>query len=395
MRSLSLRTIAEASLIAALCSASVRGEFLSPPSALSAWPSPSGESFPFPGAEPCDQFVAERLPPVTAQIQPGGSSSGVALVSGETLISNSLSASRSSCCPSTETGNCHLSPECEACPNRGMFAFLGYDSWRGISDGGWANYGIHTGVNFGSRLGAFSDWTGIGLQVGGSAGAANWAGTDYRLSRQDDAQTQGFFTYGLFRKPQGDSAWSAAVVHDWMFNDNYGLFAEDPTMGQWRAQAGYALSDRDEAGLWGTWRLQSDTLDVPFFGPTTWRAINQINTYWHHKWQAGGPDTWLWLGLPENDRLNGDGSLGDYLVGALANCPFGERIALYATVSYMHQSAAAGPAGATEDAWNLTTGLSFYPARTARTRTVAGQCWMPQLPVANNGTFLVDVSQGY
>ena len=393
MRSLSLWRFAGPSLIATLCAASVRGEYLPPAGGGDAWSSPSSESSPSLGVERSDQFAltAERLPAVTAETQPRGTVSGVGSMAGHTHSSNALVSGDSTCC----AGMCDLSPECDACPNRGLIAFLGYDSWRGISDGGWANYSIHTGANFGSRLGAFSDWTGIGMQAGGSVGAANWAGTDYRLSRLDDGQTQGFITYGLFRKPQEGSAWSAAVVHDWMLNDNYGLFAEDPTMAQWRAQAGYALSATSEVGIWGTWRMQGDTRDVDIFGPTTWRSINQINTYWHYHWHAGGPDTWLWLGLPENDRLNGDGSLGDFLVGALANCPLSDRIALYAMVSYMHQSAAPGPAGATEDAWNFTTGLSFYPARNARTRTVAGQCWMPQLPVANNGTFLVDVSQGY
>jgi hypothetical protein len=56
----------------------------------------------------------------------------------------------------------------------------------------------------------------------------------------------------------------------------------------------------------------------------------------------------------------------------------------------MHPSARPGDPGATEEAWNFTIGISFYPQSNARSETVAGNCWMPQLPVANNGTFLVD-----
>ena len=390
MRS-SLRRIAEASLLVTLCATSVRGQYL-PPVGDDAWTSPSSTSPPSLWAEHSDQIaLAVDRVPVTSETRARGTVSGVGLTAGEMHSINALGSGNSTCC----AGMCDYSPACDACPTRGLIAFLGYDSWRGISDDGWGNNGIHTGLNFGSQLGAFSDWTGIGMQVGGSVAAANWAGTDYRLSRQDEGQTQGFITYGLFRNANERSRWSAAVAHDWMLNSNYGVFAENPNMAQWRAQAGYAFSASNEVGIWGTLRMQEDTRDVIVFGPTTWRPINQINTYVHHKWQAGGPDTWLWLGLPEKNRLNGDGSLGDFLVGALANCPFNDSVALYSMVSYMHQSASAGPAGASEDAWNFTIGLSFYPSHNARSQTVAGQCWMPQLPVANNGTFLVDVSQTY
>ena len=55
---------------------------------------------------------------------------------------------------------------CDDCPTRGIVAFVSYDSWRGVSDGDWQNNGIATGANFGTRLGRFSDLTGVGLQIG-------------------------------------------------------------------------------------------------------------------------------------------------------------------------------------------------------------------------------------
>ena len=71
-----------------------------------------------------------------------------------------------------------------------------------------------------------------------------------------------------------------------------------------------------------------------------------------------------------------------YIANAQANAPLSDRVALYTSLTYMHQSAAAGGEGSAEDAWNFTIGISFYPGANARSRTVAGQCWMPQLPVA-------------
>jgi hypothetical protein len=68
---------------------------------------------------------------------------------------------------------------------------------------------------------------------------------------------------------------------------------------------------------------------------------------------------------------------------------------LYAQVTYMHPSSSPGPAGAQEEAWAFLVGLSFFPGRNARTQTVAGQCWMPLVPVSNNGYFLVDTNRTY
>ena len=164
---------------------------------------------------------------------------------------------------------------CDECPNRGLVAFVGYDTWRSIVDGNWQNNGIHSGVNFGTRLGRFSDWTGIGFQIGASVGAYNWSGTDYRLSHQDQAQPQGFVTYGFFRKANETSSWSAAVVQDWMLNSNYGVMAQNPTLGQWRGQAGYALNAWHEFGVWGAVRLYSDSRKCPALAaPTGGPSIN-------------------------------------------------------------------------------------------------------------------------
>ncbi len=284
-------------------------------------------------------------------------------------------------------------PVCDDCPHYGLQAFVGYDAFRGISDGGWQNNGIHTGINYGTRLGALSEWTGIGFQAGGSVNVYDWSGADYRPNMTSAALTQGFVTYGLFRKANLGSKVSGAFVQDWMFNNNYGEYSQSPTLSQWRMQLGYAVSARNEFGLWGTYRFLGDTKNVPGQGATTWRPINQLNAYWHYKWAPGGADTWLWAGVPENDRLGASGSLGSWIVGVLANVPLNDRIALYTLVTYMRPSASPGPAAAEEDFWNFSIGLTLYPQRNARSTSVAGQCWMPQLPVANNGYFLVDTSR--
>jgi hypothetical protein len=284
-------------------------------------------------------------------------------------------------------------PACEGCPRIGLYGFFGYDSWHGVQDHGHSNAGLNKGVNFGTRLGRVSDWTGIGFQLGGSVGVYNFTGTNFHVTHQDEATPQGLVTYGFFRKANEQSNFSGAVVQDWMINSNFGVLAQNPTLAQWRGQLGYAVGPWNELGVWASWRGQGDTRLVPGIGATAWRPVQQLNAYWHHKWQERGADTWLWFGVPDHDRLTGGGSLGDYLVGALASCPLSDCVMLYSQLTYMHPSAAPGALGAVEEAWNFTIGLAYYHARNARTSSVAGQCWMPQLPVANNGSFLVDTSR--
>ncbi|HEY1786496.1 MAG TPA: DUF6666 family protein [Pirellulales bacterium] len=280
---------------------------------------------------------------------------------------------------------------CDACPTHGLVVLVGYDAWRGITSDSWENNGIHTGLNYGTRLGEFSELTGIGFQVGASIGVYDWSGSDYR-PQNTLAETQGFLTYGFFRKQNSNSNWSAALVQDWMFNNNFGVYSQSPTLSQWRTQIGYATSAKNEFGVWGSWRMSTATTTLAGVGPTTWEAINQIDLFWHHKWQFGG-DTWLYVGAPLSSQLSGGGSsVGSYIADATANVPLSNCIALYTQVMYMRPAASPGPVASEEDAWNFTIGLSYYVRRNARSNTVAGQCWMPLMPLANNGNFIVDTN---
>ncbi len=301
-----------------------------------------------------------------------------------------------SSCESNSSGGCcdggELAAACTDCPGHVLVGLISYDSFKGVADGGWQNNGIVTGFNFGTRLGLLSELTGIGFQIGATVGAFDWSGTNYRLENQDSAQTQGFFTWGFFRHAFEGSRWTAGLVSDTMYNNNFGIFGQNPMLMQMRGQLGYCTSAWNEFGIWGTWRTLGQTLDVPSIGPVRWQPVQQLNVYWHHKWVANGPDTWFWVGRPEQSRITRDGSLGDYLAGASATAPLTDRVGLFALATYMHPSAAPGASGSIDEAWNFTIGLAFYPKPNARSTTVAGRCWAPLMPVANNGYFLTDTS---
>ncbi len=123
-----------------------------------------------------------------------------------------------------------------------------------------------------------------------------------------------------------------------MINDNYGEFAQNPTLSQVRMQVGYDWSDLTEIGLWGAFRVLDDSRFVGNgFGTDTWRPIDQLSIYWNYLWGSGGANSFVWLGIPERDRLGGNGSLGDYFVGALYNGSF-ERTAKSVRSGYLYAS---------------------------------------------------------
>ena len=121
-----------------------------------------------------------------------------------------------------------------------------------------------------------------------------------------------------------------------------------------------------------------------------YRSLNQANLFWHHNFNSGA-NSWLYFGFPQQTTISqGGGSLGSFTMGAELTVPISEKIALYAEGTYMRPSASASFSAALESAYTIGFGLAFYPGGSAATRTVAGNCWMPYLPVANNGSFLID-----
>jgi len=279
--------------------------------------------------------------------------------------------------------SCDCWPGCDNCPSSSLTVFAGVESWRGVSEIDWPNNnGGSFGFNYGTSFGILKD-AGIGFQIGGSYGIYDWSGRS-SVADQTSAQQQIFLTTGFFTKADADSHWSAGVVYDFMINTNFGAAASDGTLGQWRGQIGYALSTRNEIGLWGAARDRSiNQSDLTYHG------VDQLNLFWHHKFEQGA-DSSLWIGVPDHTKLGGTGSLGELILGCTFSVPISDYAALYTNAQYMAPSSRPGDLGSTEDTWNIGFGIAFYVGGNARTRTVAGSCWSPLMNVANNGTFMVD-----
>lgn len=61
----------------------------------------------------------------------------------------------------------------------------------------------------------------------------------------------------------------------------------------------------------------------------------------------------------------------------------------------MAPSSRSGAAGSIEETFYVSVGVTFYPYANSRFNNVAGDCWMPYMPVATDGTFLVDTNHTF
>jgi len=304
-------------------------------------------------------------------------------------------------CPSCGCAwGCGCVSGCDACPPYGLVLFGGVESFRNIANRDYQNNdGLRFGANLGVPLPVLRDY-GFGGQIGGSFGAYHLDGRTFPdgdptidpNSALSDVEQQYFITIGIFHHATENFPLNMGFGHDWMIADAYGALATSPWLDQWRGQIGYAISDWNELGVWSALHGRGDGKVVTLGGVATdigYRAIDQCNFFWHHNYDSGA-DSWLWMGFLENEKIGGSGSLGEYTVGARMQVPLTERVALYAEAEYMRPSAAPGVGASMENAFSVGFGLAFFPNGSSKNRTVAGSCWMPVLPVANNGTFLID-----
>jgi hypothetical protein len=203
------------------------------------------------------------------------------------------------------------------------------------------------------------------------------------------AEQQFFVTTGFFRRGTSMRPISWGIVYDWMSTNAYGVYSTSPTLGQGRAQMAYAFTARNELGIVGMWSELNDWKTVNGT-PTFYRTVGQGNIFWHHKFLRRGSELWLWSGITDGIRANGDDSKGVMTFGGRFLFPLTDRFAFY-----LHeQSWNTEKTGASRhDTFNVFAGLVFYPGRTARSSTVVGRQWMPYMTVADNGSFLVDTNR--
>lgn len=347
------------------------------------------------------EMLERPLENVSAVFEDSVESSAVPEIMTVGLFRNMYSAAVGNCYDgySCLRENCELPrPEIsgcasDCCDNMGIVGSFGSNAFKGISDSGAeSNFGLVGSINAGFVPERWSD-RGIGFQAGGSYGIYDFSGRTQSVDENSSVQEQFFLTFGAFRRAQACDRLQGGIVYDIMANDNWGTYSNEPFLTQWRVQGEYLLSD---ANSFGITIVRRDHGDDQLVGPAIpgataiFRPVSQANLFFHHRW-SNGADSYFWVGLPDKQRPgDAPGSLGQRILGTSFHVPVTETMGVYTTGTYMRPSSGPGAAGAAEETWNIGMGLTWFPGRNSESPSVAGNCNMPYMPVANNGNFLVD-----
>lgn len=277
----------------------------------------------------------------------------------------------------------------------GLEAFVGADNFRGIPDyDNGDNHGVLAGLNVATPI-PYLKRHGVGFQLGGSYGAYDFAGRSSPNNKE--IQSQGFLSVGLFIRPQPCTPLSLGIAYDWMFNKNFSIYAEDPTIEQLRAQIAYFLTASDEIGIWGTYDTSTahKLLKCGWYdSQMNYRAISQANVFWRHIFE-GGTESNVWVGTTTKHRLNRQHSdhAGKFIVGVELTVPFLDSWALLGRACYMQPGTKRGAVGSREYTSNIAVNLVYYfGGDSNNTESVSSAAWMPYLPLANNSNFMVDAA---
>ena len=279
---------------------------------------------------------------------------------------------------------------CSCCADPGCWQdnlvfFLASDAWKTKADEDLSgnNFGFRFGFNSGWGI---SDGTSVRAQFGASYAAYDLSGRNANATNvvnPSSAEEQVFVTAGFYKRGNvccGDPV-SWGIVYDYLHDDNYGEEGDRIQVSQFRFVAGYATSVCNEFGVTGAIRLEDDVITSAVQGTALISSMDYVALYWKRNWAYGG-DTTLLVGLADDP--------GDVLLGLRGTAPLSCNVALFGNFHYYIPSTGAGnvfPNAWTEDTWNVTFGLAFYPGGKASSDTVSGNAGLPLLPVADNGSF--------
>ncbi|HEY2893013.1 MAG TPA: DUF6666 family protein [Pirellulales bacterium] len=290
--------------------------------------------------------------------------------------------------PAQPIGNCNWSDACSAYLGDwrdNTMVWAGADAYKSLGDftqppgpgAGFMNSaGIVGGFNTGFRLGESR----IRGQVGASYGIYDLKGRDTVSAASSEQQT--FITAGIYKRSDvsnGDRI-SWASVYDQFFGHQWGLFASEVYLSQFRGILGYAINECNEVGVWGTFHTNNDGSVTG--QPTPIRAMNQANVYWRHNFEMGA-QTFAYLGAVDS------ADIASWLVGLNAQAPLNDFTSLYTNITFAFPGSHTGPVGSNELEWNIGAGLAYYLGGKAISPNVSGQRGLPLLPVANNGSLLI------
>jgi hypothetical protein len=273
--------------------------------------------------------------------------------------------------------------------------YFAADSWRTRPDDDYlGSHGFRTGFN--SGIGWWD--CPIRLQIGASYAGYDLSGRDGDFGadplHSSSAEQQLFFTGGVYERSDicSGQRCSWAGVIDVNYDNHFGEQAQEILLTQARGIVGYAIDECNEFGVWGASRSNWQRLRAtPGGGTFRVRGLTQASLFWHRNWAFGG-DTWLYVGAAEEPA--------EWVLGLNGQAPLSESVALFGGFAWGIPSAPAGDPNFgvdqnySEEYWNVSFGIVWYPGWKAKNDTVSGHAGLPLLPVADNGTFLVFARPG-
>lgn len=240
-----------------------------------------------------------------------------------------------------------------------------------------ANFGSRWAFNWGFPL--LQEY-GIGAQIGTSINQTDNAVQVFERLSQSTNRTQNFSTIGVFQRINN---WRWAIGYDFLYESYYDQFF----LGQWRGRGGYAVTEKDEFGVWFAISQHSDSGNFSTI-PVTLTPLTQGSAYWQHQFSAGTRTT-AWAGVSEG-HAQANLALGDlkktgpqFVFGAEIDVPLNQFFAIYGQANFI------SPADTgTVDSY---LGIAYYPGGHAFPTTRSP--FEPLLALANSTMFATNLKR--
>lgn len=281
----------------------------------------------------------------------------------------------------------------------GTYVWLGADTYKSLGEritninGGTGaltgSFGAVGGFNSGFTLGEST----FGVQAGASYGLYDFKGRLRLVPTDTELERQFFYTAGFYKR--GDMSNGGAsiadrislgLVYDGFEAKEWGVNANEISLGQVRGTVGYALTESTEVGVWGTYGVKDDVAAVTVAGAPgvrrTIRPMTQANFYVKHNFDFGG-ELMAYYGVFDG------ADIAKWQFGVAGKMPVSNNWSTFASANYVAPHSASGATGSGEEQFSASVGLAYYFGGNAASKTVTGNRELPLLDVASNRSFLI------
>lgn len=254
------------------------------------------------------------------------------------------------------------------CPDlRNSEVFVGVQGFTNWANQSTGSFGFHQGVNWGVPI-RIGYWQEIGYQLGFRAVQSNLGGS----ALTDEARSQVFATMGFFRRVDWGLQWG--VVVDYQHDGWY----HSADLAQVRGEIGWVNRRAGEIGFWFASAVNEDEL---LLGQN--RVLLEATDIYAAYWRFKFPETCNATGR----LFAGVTAAEEGVLGADFETPINSYLALRGGFTYLIPDETLDEFRVHEESWNVAFSLVWRPGRNVHD---CGNYYRPLLPVADNGSFIID-----